>query len=236
MKITGETCLVLDCSTLWVGAGVFAPDSGIEQEVVHRGERESFQLLFPLIQKLLRESGVKRPDRVCVVRGPGSFTGTRIAVSSARDLAQLWGVPLSGLDTLAAYGYSLLEQGTVSGEEPFSLWVDGKQKRVYARTLPGRVDVDRWESSPALDEEPETLLKEERTGAIYADSPGTITPLLSPENAGRILEMPAPTMRAIYNYAVASGALERGGRAEDLTVSYLRNNPFSPASSEKSSR
>ena len=44
----------------------------------------------------------RRPDAVGVAVGPGSFTGVRIGLASAKGLVEGWGVPLMGLDNLAA--------------------------------------------------------------------------------------------------------------------------------------
>lgn len=55
--------------------------------------------LLPAIEELL---GGERPDAVGVALGPGSFTGVRIGLATAKGLAEGWGVPLLGLDNLAA--------------------------------------------------------------------------------------------------------------------------------------
>ncbi len=63
--------------------------------------RASNVKLLPEIDALLKGAGVERAQLACVVcgRGPGSFTGVRICMASAKGLAIGLGVPLFGVST-----------------------------------------------------------------------------------------------------------------------------------------
>jgi len=58
--------------------------------------------LLPGIQHLLRETGLKieNIDGFAVTTGPGSFTGLRIALTTAKTLSLVTGQPLVGIPTL----------------------------------------------------------------------------------------------------------------------------------------
>ena len=58
--------------------------------------------LSPFVQQILAESGVetKSLDAVCVSSGPGSYTGLRIGVSSAKGFCYALGIPLLSVPTL----------------------------------------------------------------------------------------------------------------------------------------
>ena len=68
-------------------------------------------------------------DRLAVGLGPGSFTGLRIGIATARGLAASLGLPAYGVCTLDAIGRGMAEAG-VEGERLAVL--DGYRGEVFA--------------------------------------------------------------------------------------------------------
>ncbi|MHB9002803.1 MAG: tRNA (adenosine(37)-N6)-threonylcarbamoyltransferase complex dimerization subunit type 1 TsaB [Coriobacteriia bacterium] len=78
--------------------------------------RAALGCLLPSVSDLLaaHSLGVGDLDAVVVGRGPGSFTGVRIAVATAKGLAHGAAVPLYGVSTLDAVAWNMTEhQGMV---------------------------------------------------------------------------------------------------------------------------
>jgi len=76
--------------------------------------------LLGLAAELLAQAGLKwnAVERIAVGLGPGTFTGLRIGVASARGLAQTLGVELVGVSTLRALAAPALERGgTADGRD-----------------------------------------------------------------------------------------------------------------------
>lgn len=86
-------------------------------EFVASQETEAFRAsnvkLLPEIDALLANTGVSHDDVACVVcgRGPGSFTGVRICMASAKGIAIGLNVPLFGVSTADAQAWQQWDLG-----------------------------------------------------------------------------------------------------------------------------
>ena len=92
--------------------------------------RASNTQLIPQIESLLNDSGVRRDQLacICVGRGPGSFTGVRIAMATAKGIASALGVGLVGVSSLDAIAWNAWASG-VRGDT--LVVADAMRKEVY---------------------------------------------------------------------------------------------------------
>lgn len=88
--------------------------------------RDQSKYLLPTIDELLGKHALKELTYIAVGMGPGTFTGTRIGVVTAKTLAFAHNLPLIGFCSLKRY---IPEQ-----EGPFIVTRDAKSKGYYAIT------------------------------------------------------------------------------------------------------
>lgn len=100
--------LAIDTSTDTASIALYKRGDGLLGEETWRsGKRQTVQLL-PSIQRMMSLLDVAAKDLqgVAVAIGPGSFSGVRIALSTAKSLAYSLDVPLWGVPTLDVLAYS----------------------------------------------------------------------------------------------------------------------------------
>lgn len=219
MKLESGLCLALDCSNGWICAGLFGKDLSLS-ETVH-SPRGSFMQLVPAVRQLLEKSGTKKPDWICCAIGPGSFTGVRIGVRAARNLAQLWDIPVLGVDSLQFYARDIR---TYAIEESFGVLIDAKQSRVYA----ARIGSDFHTES--LDMEPDILFRNHPGLTYYCDD------VIAVENYTQEKEllkkinlrsMKPPGCESLYRESLELGGIQKAENWAELLPVYLRNDPAS---------
>jgi tRNA threonylcarbamoyladenosine biosynthesis protein TsaB len=99
--------LAIDTATLTAGVAVWDSHSGLLAPERRRVVTTHSEALMPLIDEALRELGLPPAalDAIVCGAGPGSFTGLRIGLSTAKGLCFALGRPLaliSSLEALAA--------------------------------------------------------------------------------------------------------------------------------------
>ncbi len=85
-----------------------------------------------LIEAAAREVGIKLPelDALAVSRGPGSYTGLRIGISTAKGICYALDKPLIAVDTLQAL--ALASQHVEDQEMLYCPMIDARRMEVYA--------------------------------------------------------------------------------------------------------
>jgi tRNA threonylcarbamoyladenosine biosynthesis protein TsaB len=91
--------------------------------------RHASELLTEIESAAERAGGWTRVDAIGVGIGPGSFTGLRIGLATARGLAQALARPVIGVGTLAALGRGILEPAT--GRHALAV-LDARRGQVFA--------------------------------------------------------------------------------------------------------
>ena len=121
--------LGIDSSTESGALGLYRQEEGIIGEVFTCLPQTHSQRLMPELDHMLKGAHlqVEDLDGIAVTVGPGSFTGIRIGIATARTLAQVLDIPLVGVSTLR-----LLAENIRYSSSVILPLLDARGGRVYA--------------------------------------------------------------------------------------------------------
>lgn len=121
--------LAIDTTTKKANVGIKANDiikiNSIDNEVTHS------EKLLPLIDKTLKECHLEIKDIDCIActTGPGSFTGIRIGLATAKALAKVIDAKIYAIDSLELLAHSADNKHA----KAILCLIDAKNTRAYAK-------------------------------------------------------------------------------------------------------
>ena len=123
--------LLIETSTAQLSTA-FAEDGVITASRTCDEPRMQAALTAPYVKEVLGELKVKDLDAVCVGKGPGSYTGLRVGVSTAKGLCFGAGIPLLSAGTLDVLVQEAHRLGVVpAGCRAIVPMVDARRMEVY---------------------------------------------------------------------------------------------------------
>ena len=98
--------LAIDTATQ-VSSVAVASEKRLFAELTMQARLTHSETLLPHIEQVIRMAGVKKKELegIAVSIGPGSFTGLRIGLATAKSMAYALGLPLVGVSTLEALAW-----------------------------------------------------------------------------------------------------------------------------------
>lgn len=120
--------LALDTSTDACSAALYA--AGEVREYFEIAPRGHAALILPMLDRLLAEAGLalQQLNAVAFGRGPGSFTGVRIAASVAQGIAFGADLPVLPISSLAALAHGVCR---IKGKRRVLAALDARMSEVY---------------------------------------------------------------------------------------------------------
>ncbi|MFD1672326.1 tRNA (adenosine(37)-N6)-threonylcarbamoyltransferase complex dimerization subunit type 1 TsaB [Agrilactobacillus yilanensis] len=131
--------LAIDTSSRPLSVAVVTEHEVLSEITINKKMTHS-QTLMPAIDAVLKNSGVtiQDIDRFAVAQGPGSYTGIRIGVTTAKTLAWTLNKPLVGLSSLA-----LLASNVTQTPKLLVPIMDARRNNVFAGAYQWRMKSER---------------------------------------------------------------------------------------------
>ena len=129
--------LALETATGACSAAVLVGDQVIERyQWAPRGHAD---LILPMLEAVLAEAGLSlgQLDALAVGRGPGAFTGVRIAIAVAQGIAFAADLPVAPISTLAALAWEVNRR---QGVDRIAVALDARLEEVYWGTYQAAAD------------------------------------------------------------------------------------------------
>ncbi|MGI6659150.1 MAG: tRNA (adenosine(37)-N6)-threonylcarbamoyltransferase complex dimerization subunit type 1 TsaB [Dethiobacteraceae bacterium] len=219
MKIMG-----IDTATLVCSVAVVSAEKTLA-EYTQQVKKTHSERLLPLIDTLLRDIGLQPQDLsgIAVAGGPGSFTGLRIGMVTAKALGQALAIPLCSVSTLAA----------LAAQHPLFPGVicpilDARREQVYNALFAAGTPMTRLTADRALPvaELVAELKKQTKPVLFVGDAVPVYRPLLSEVLAERACFMPPESAicraASVARLGLAQFRAGEGQSWRDLRPSYIR--------------
>jgi len=105
-----KLALAIDTSTDIASLALVQDDEVLAELSWRAGQNHTVQLL-PHLRHLLSQTGLSLQSAGCIIvaRGPGSYNGLRVGISTAKGLAFSLGIPIIGISTLEVAAYQHAE-------------------------------------------------------------------------------------------------------------------------------
>jgi tRNA threonylcarbamoyladenosine biosynthesis protein TsaB len=154
--------LGLDTATPYLSLALWSPEHGVIANFSEAIGRDHAKRIIVELGHLFQIANVL-PTQLAGIGvgvGPGSYTGVRVGIATAKALAKGLNVPLVGVSTLAAIAYGVLKNG-----EQGIVALDARRGYVYAGVF-GRREEEMLEHLPSQKIEL-TKLRERYPSHVY---------------------------------------------------------------------
>lgn len=123
--------LAIDTATERCSVVLYNEETCIERS--QETARAHAELVLPMVSAVLEEAGLtmRELNGIAYGRGPGSFTGVRIAVSVVQGLAFAADLPTVGVSNLAAVAQQAARHGSSNSGDRILVCMDARMGEIY---------------------------------------------------------------------------------------------------------
>lgn len=177
-----------------------------------KGQNAHSEKITVFIKEVMDELGLAYSDldAVAVSQGPGSYTGLRIGVSTAKGVCYAAGLPLMAVDTLHAMAYGMHQRlgAELQPNDVLVPMIDARRMEVYCAVFDASLNILRTTEALVVQSTSfEDLIAEHRLW-LFGDGAPKLKELFKDEPHIQIVEGFDPS--AAYMAALSDQALQSG--------------------------
>ena len=161
------------------------------------------------IKEVMDTAGIDYPqlDAVAVSKGPGSYTGLRIGVSTAKGICYAADLPLMAIDTLEAMAYGIKEKlgSQIDKNDLLIPMIDARRMEVYASIFDANLNKIEDTAALIIDENTFADLRKEHHLWLFGDGAPKLSKIFEGQDNISIIDGFKPS--AAYMRSLAERAL-----------------------------
>ena len=175
--------LSLETSTSVCSAALARDGRLLAERVSYEGKSHA-TLLTVFVEQILAETGIEATalDAVAVSQGPGSYTGLRIGVSTAKGICYATGAKLIAVDTLKAMAI-MAEKNATPRPDLFCSMIDARRMEVYTAIYDSALNRVTDTQALIIDADSFADRLKDSTIAFYGDGAGKCQNVITSANA-----------------------------------------------------
>ena len=175
------------------------------------GQNAHSEKITNFIREVMEEAKIDYPqlDAVAVSQGPGSYTGLRIGVSTAKGICYAADLPLMSIDTLEAMAYGMKDKlGSQIGPNDLLIpMIDARRMEVYASVFDANLNRINDTAALVIDENSFEDLRKDHRLWLFGDGAPKLSKLFENQPNIHIIDGFKPS--AAYMKVLAERALQQ---------------------------
>ncbi len=175
------------------------------------GQNAHSEKITNFIKAVMEEAGIgySQLDAVAVSQGPGSYTGLRIGVSTAKGICYAADLPMMAIDTLEAMAYGMKEKlgGQLDPDNLLIPMIDARRMEVYASVFDADLQKINDTAALVIDENSFEELRKDHRLWLFGDGAPKLKKVFENQQNINIIEGFRPS--AAYMRGLAEQALQQ---------------------------
>jgi tRNA threonylcarbamoyladenosine biosynthesis protein TsaB len=157
----------------------------VKESVIDKSHASS---LTVFIEELLSDAGIRAGDldAIAVTRGPGSYTGLRIGISTAKGIAYAASIPLIGIETTLSMYHGITgdirKKYQLAGNSLYVPMIDARRMEVFYSVFNSEGIIIKKVTAEIIDEKSFTDVPEDVKILIFGDGAPKCSELLKRKN------------------------------------------------------
>lgn len=171
------------------------------------------KMLTLFVDELLKENNldIKNIDAIGVSKGPGSYTGLRIGVSTAKGLCYGAQIPLIGISTLQAMSVDAINKSeNTAADTWFCPMIDARRMEVFCAFYDRNNDIQKDIAAEIIDEKSFKEILDSRKVVFFGNGAAKCKESITHENAIFIdnIQASATNMASLSNESFTNKQFE----------------------------